>query len=116
MEGRACWWRTRLRDCGRPPSSPSRSLATEGRVQKDFVATPLDWSCVRARVADVGAFTFPRHMPFETAQELLAKSYGELDEGKLLRRTNKALRKADIDPPMDVQYVAEPAVAEFEDG
>lgn len=41
---------------------------------------------------------------------MLAAAYAEIDEGKLLRRVNKRLRAAAIDPPNDVQYVAEPHV------
>lgn len=65
---------------------------------------------------DAPPFAFPPRMPRQVAESILAQAYASIDEGKLLRRTNKLLRKRDIDPPMDVQYVAEPAVQEFEDG
>lgn len=52
----------------------------------------------------------------EEAQRLLTEVYREVDEGKALRRTNKALRRQGIDPPMDVQYTAEPVVADVEGG
>lgn len=59
---------------------------------------------------------FPRGMPREDAERLLREAYAKIDEGKLLRRTNKELRRRGIDPPMDVQYVAEPLVQVYGDG
>jgi hypothetical protein len=67
-------------------------------------------------VQEPAAFVFPAHMRRSDAQRLLQEAYASIDEGKLLRRTNKTLRRAGIDPPIDVQYVAEPAVRMFADG
>lgn len=53
---------------------------------------------------------FPSAMTADEARSMLAAAYAEIDEGKLLRRVNKRLRAAGIDPPNDVQYVAEPHV------
>ena len=55
-------------------------------------------------------------MPPDEAQRLLTEAYRGIDEGKLLRRTHKELRKQGIDPPLDVQYTAEPRVERFDDG
>jgi hypothetical protein len=79
----------------------------------DETAFTAGWAGV-ALSADV--FVFPAGMPREEAERLLREAYGGIDEGKLLRRTNKELRRRGIDPPMDVQYVAEPAVQRFADG
>ena len=62
------------------------------------------------------SFAFPKAMPRSEAERLLAEAYAGIDEGKLLRRTHKELRRRGIDPPMDVQYVAEPAVVRYRDG
>ena len=61
-------------------------------------------------------FTFPKHMPPDVAQSILAEAYAELDAGKLLRSALKEQRDAGWDPPHDVQYVAEPALAEYGEG
>lgn len=55
-------------------------------------------------------FVFPEGMSEADAAGLLAEAYQEIDDGKLLRRVHKELRRKDIDPPTDVQYVAEPHV------
>lgn len=55
-------------------------------------------------------------MPEADAQRILSEAYRSLDEGRLLRRTNRELRRRGIDPPMDVQYVAEPKVEMFSEG
>lgn len=55
-------------------------------------------------------------MPREAAQRLLTDAYRGLDEGKILRLTHKLLRRRGIDPPLDVQYVADPAVEEVPEG
>lgn len=52
----------------------------------------------------------------ETAQALLAEAYGEIDEGKVLRRALKLQRDEGLDPPSDVQYVSQPALADYPDG
>jgi hypothetical protein len=62
------------------------------------------------------AFVFPASMPREEAHGIVQESYAEIDEGKLLRRTNKLLRRRGIDPPMDVQYTAEPRVEHVRGG
>jgi hypothetical protein len=61
-------------------------------------------------------FVFPPTMAPDEAQRILAEAYSSIDEGKLLRRTNKLLRKRNIDPPNDVQYVAAPALAPSREG
>lgn len=73
-------------------------------------------SCAFLAVDDEAPFLFPSHMPLEVAQRLLTEAYSEVDEGKALRRTHKSLRKQGIDPPIDVQYTAQPVVAETPDG
>lgn len=55
-------------------------------------------------------------MDRDEAQRILTDTYRALDEGKVLRRTHKALRKQGIDPPIDVQYAAEPVVHEVPGG
>ncbi|HEX9815562.1 MAG TPA: hypothetical protein VGB18_01165 [Candidatus Thermoplasmatota archaeon] len=57
-------------------------------------------------------FVFPKGMSEADAAELLKEAYGDIDDGKLLRTVHKELRRNDIDPPTDVQYVAEPHVEE----
>lgn len=61
-------------------------------------------------------FTFPAHMPRREAARLLAESYAKVNAGRVVRRTTKRARGAGYEPPFDVAYVAEPAVADFEDG
>lgn len=58
------------------------------------------------------AFVFPKGMSEADAAALLKEAYGDIDDGKLLRTVHKELRRKDIDPPTDVQYVAEPHVEE----
>lgn len=65
---------------------------------------------------DDGSFTFPAHIPLETAQQLLAEAYEKVNAGKVVRRTTKRARKEGHDPPMNIGYVAEPAVVEYPDG
>jgi hypothetical protein len=61
-------------------------------------------------------FTFPAHMPRQDAARILADSYADVNAGKVVRRTTRRARGAGYEPPFDVAYVAEPAVADFEDG
>lgn len=61
-------------------------------------------------------FTFPKDVDLEQAQELLREAYASIPEGKLLRKTLKEQRVAGLDPPLDVQYVAEPRVVQYGDG
>lgn len=55
-------------------------------------------------------FRFPKGMAEADAATLLADAYKDIDDGKLLRTVHKELRRKDIDPPTDVQYVAKPHV------
>src|SRR5688572_11052741 len=97
--------------------SVASNARTTGRVRKRIASERLSRGIGFGRaLSEADAFVFPREMPAEEAQGLLQEAYGEIDEGKLLRRTNKELRRRGIDPPMDVQYVAEPAVQRFSDG
>lgn len=50
------------------------------------------------------------------AQRILSEAYRSLDAGHLLRRTNRELRRRGIDPPMDVEYVAEPHIETYPEG
>lgn len=61
-------------------------------------------------------FLFPPHMTRDVAQALLAEAYREIDAGKVLRRALKEQREAGWDPPHDVQYVGEPALAVYPEG
>ena len=61
-------------------------------------------------------FSFPSHMPRETAEGLLAEAYGEVNAGKVLRRALKLQREEGYDPPSDVQYVSEPRLTDHADG
>lgn len=61
-------------------------------------------------------FVFPAGVHRLEAESLLAEAYRGLDAGRLLRRALKVQRKQGWQPPMDVQYVCEPALADFPDG
>lgn len=61
-------------------------------------------------------FTFPAHMPRQEAARLLTEAYAKVNAGKVVRRTTRRAREAGYEPPFDVAYVAEPAVADFEGG
>jgi len=65
---------------------------------------------------EAGAFRFPAGMGREEAQRLLSDAYAELDAGRLLREALKRQRHAGFDPPHDVQYACEPALAEGREG
>lgn len=58
----------------------------------------------------VAPYVFPKEMSVQDAESILAQAYAAVDDGKVLRLAHKILRRNDIDPPTDVQYVAEPHV------
>ncbi len=66
--------------------------------------------------AESPPFFFPALMPRDVAEGLLKEAYEELDTGKLLRASLKRQREDGLDPPSDVQYVAEARVEHFEEG
>ena len=89
----------------------SATRVGRGRVPNTYAAA---WH--RRRVDEAPRFVFPKGVSLPEAEAMLAEAYSEIDEGKALRRTNKALRRKGIDPPMDVQYAAEPHAEETPDG
>lgn len=61
-------------------------------------------------------FTFPAWMNRETAAQMLAVAYADVNDGRMLRRALKRQRRMGLDPPMDPQYVVQPALQDYDDG
>lgn len=61
-------------------------------------------------------FRFPPRMTKEVADFLLQEAYGEVDTGRVLRKTIARQREAGLEAASDVQYVGEARVEAYEDG